>query len=102
MRKVYIAGKITGLDNYKELFNSAEDFLASVGFAIMNPSVLKDGFEWDEYMHVCYAMIDVCDTVYFLSNWKDSKGAMKEHEYAMYKGKRLMYEDAVSNLPQAF
>jgi hypothetical protein len=93
MKKIYIAGKITGLDNYKELFNKAETHLSNLGFAIMNPSVLKDGFEWNEYMHVCYAMIDVCDSVYFLSNWTDSKGARLEHEYAKDKGKRLFYEN---------
>jgi hypothetical protein len=89
--KAYIAGKITGLDNYKDLFNEAERKLVNNGHSVMNPSVLKDGFEWDEYMHVCYAMIDVCDTVVFLPNWTDSKGATKEHEYAKLKHKSIIY-----------
>ena len=54
----------------------------------MNPTVLEDGFGYDDYMHVCFSMVDVCNTVYFLSNWKDSKGAKLEHEYAIKNNKK--------------
>ena len=93
MGKVYIAGKITGLTNYKELFDIAAKELNSKGYATMNPSLMTGGFEWDEYMHVYFAMIDVCTTCYFLSNWKYSKGAKLEHEYAIVKGKHIEYQE---------
>ena len=83
--KVYIAGKITGLDNYREKFQEAQEHLQSLGYVVMNPTVLEDGFGYDDYMHVCFSMVDVCNTVCFLSNWKDSKGAKLEHEYAIKK-----------------
>lgn len=90
--KIYIAGKITGLENYKELFLKLEEKLTSEGHFVMNPSVLPFGFEHHEYMHVCKAMIDVCDSVRFLSNWKDSKGAVMEFEYALLKNKVIQYD----------
>ncbi|MCS4522383.1 DUF4406 domain-containing protein [Clostridium botulinum] len=51
----------------------------------MNPSVLPEGFPWEVYMPICYAMIDACNSVYMLKNWTDSKGAKLELEYAKSK-----------------
>jgi len=88
--KVYIAGPITGNPNYMEQFAKAEQELREQGHTPMNPSVLPQGFEQDEYMKICYSMIDVCDAVYFLDNWWKSKGANLEQVYAIQKGKTLM------------
>ncbi len=90
--KIYIAGKITGFDGYKEKFISAEAFLRENGALPMSPAVLPPGYDWEEYMHICASMIDVCDAVYFLNNWSDSPGAKREFDYAYENGKRLFYE----------
>lgn len=90
--KVYISGKITGLEGYKEMFGEAEAMLLGEGYVVMNPSVLPFGFDYDDYMHISYAMIDVCDAVYFLRNWKDSKGAILEYRYAVKKGKKIIFQ----------
>jgi hypothetical protein len=92
MNKIYIAGKITGLANPKELFDIAEIKLKKLGYICMNPSVLKSGFDWRDYMHICFAMVDICDTVYMLNNWKDSLGATLEHDHAKETGKKIIYE----------
>jgi len=91
--KVYIAGKITGNPSYKQQFAEAEKKLREKGFTTMNPAVLPDGFEHQEYMRVCFSMIDVCDAVYFLSNWQDSIGATMEYNYAFGAGKGIMFEE---------
>ena len=91
--KIYIAGKITGNPDYKEQFAEAEKELRGKGHSTMNPAVLPDGFEHHEYMKICFSMIDVCEAVYFLENWRDSEGAMMEHEYASQAGKELMFEE---------
>ena len=88
--KIYIAGKITGRDNYKEEFKKVQEMLESQGHAVMNPSVMLKGFEEPEYHHVCMAMIDVCEVLYFLPTWVDSKGAHLEMGYAYGKGKRII------------
>jgi len=90
--KVYIAGKITGLENYKLEFEKAETFLKLQGHRVLNPSILPyPGFEHHEYMHICFAMIDVCDAVFLLENWTTSDGAKMEIKYAIDKGKRPIY-----------
>ena len=92
MIKVYIAGKITGKENYKEDFIKAEAYLVSKGInIIMNPICLPPfGFEHHEYMHVCKAMIDVCDAVFFLKDWEKSQGAEQEYLYALEKDKMIL------------
>lgn len=91
--KIYIAGKITGLKNYKENFSKAEEKLKNSGHLCMNPSTLSEGFPWEIYMPICYKMIDACDTVYLLKNWTDSKGAKLEFEYAKSKNMKILYEE---------
>ena len=91
--KVYIAGKITGNPDYKQQFAEVEKKLREKGHTTMNPAVLPDGFDHHEYMQICFSMIDVCDAVYFLSNWRDSKGATMEYNYAFGAGKGIMFEE---------
>jgi hypothetical protein len=90
--KYYVAGKITDNPNYKEQFAEAETMLINKGNAVMNPAVLNPGFKHGEYMKVCYAMIDVCESMYFLSNWEDSIGAKMEHDYGVANNKQIEYQ----------
>lgn len=92
--KVYIAGKITGNPNYKEQFKKAELELRLQGHKVLNPAdtiARIDGLKHEEYLHICLAMIDIADEVAFLPNWKDSKGAKMEMEYAKKANKKIMY-----------
>ena len=89
--KIYIAGKITGNDIYYAEFLTAEIELKNKGHIVFNPTTLPLGLEHEQYLHICKAMIDVCDTVAFLPNWTESKGAKMEMEYANSKGKKIIY-----------
>lgn len=85
--KVYIAGKITGNENYREEFARAQAELEKGGHTVLNPAVLPEGMTKGEYMRICFAMIDIADVVMFLPGWQDSEGAKLEKQYCRYVGK---------------
>jgi hypothetical protein len=99
--KVYISGKITGEIPYKTMgkFGFAMSHLRDKGHTPFNPAVtfstLAGSFSYDDIMKLCFAAIDICDAVYMLEDWHDSPGARAEHEYALKKGKEVLYETAM-------
>lgn len=95
--KVYVAGKVTGLprDEIFKKFCESANTLKKEGHTVMSPAVLalNEGFDHADYMHVCFAMIDVCDAVCMQKDWKMSKGARMERRYAKKRKKQIVYED---------
>ena len=81
-------------EEYRARFGAAEKRLKAEGHSVMNPAWIKayPGYSWEDYMRVALAMLDVCDAVYMLANWEDSRGAKTEHVYAKGQGKKIMYE----------
>lgn len=93
---IYLSGKITGNKNYKEEFQTAEDFLESFGHIVLNPARLDEiveGLTYEQYMSICYRLIDVSDVIFMVGGWKKSKGANAELSYARSLGKKVMYQD---------
>ena len=95
--KIYIAGKITGDDRADVLqkFFNAENELKKQGHSVFVPCVLPDypDVPHEDYMHICYAMIDICDAVFMLADWQQSPGARQELEYARDWKKEIIYQD---------
>lgn len=95
--KIYISGKITGLPDenvYCKFYESSER-LKKFGHEVMSPAVnlLNQGFSHEDYMHVSFAMMDVCDAVFMQKDWKDSRGARSELLYALSRGMLIFWED---------
>ena len=92
---VYLAGKISGDPNYREKFAAAAQELEAAGLIVLNPAVLpKEGFSWEAYMRISLAMLDECETVFFLPDWKNSRGATWEYGRALATGKAtVMYRE---------
>lgn len=101
MKKVYIAGKVTGEMPIpvQHKFGYAGTKLREMGYKVINPVVLLQsmknaGFDYKDLMTVCFAAISVCDAVYMLDDWSESPGARAEHEYALKHGKEIIYQSA--------
>lgn len=88
--KIYVAGAITGVPNYKENFAVARKTLEREGHVVLNPAVLPEGMEKKDYMRICFAMIDTADAVAFLPSWENSKGANVERAYVTYIEKPIL------------
>lgn len=90
---IYISGPITGVDNYLDNFNAAEEYLKDLGYEVINPArfnaVLPE-LDYEQYMKVDFALLDLCDSIYMLDGWRDSKGANREYGYALGKGLKFI------------
>lgn len=98
---VYIAGGITGVENYKARFAAAkrmllrenEDREISTEYyygtpradAVLSPAELPEGWPGRVYTDVCLAMIRAADLVVFLPGWERSRGASLEMQYCRYQ-----------------
>lgn len=94
--KIYIAGKISGLNrsNVIQKFEVAQKSLSKKGHQVFIPCVLPayEEVSHEDYLHICYAIIDVCDAVYMLSDWQQSEGARLEYEYAIENNKQIIFQ----------
>lgn len=82
MKKIYIAGKVTGLpqDEVVEKFAAMQKELEKLGFEAVNPiEVVKDwNTPWNKAMRVCIKALMDCDAIVLLPDWFSSNGAKIE------------------------
>lgn len=97
--RVYISGKISGLDKkeYMSHFADAEKKLLEMGHETINPAKYNDmlptTLSWDQYMWIDLFLLSLCDGIYMLDNWKSSKGAKAERKMALKRHMVVMYEN---------
>lgn len=87
--KVYIAGKITGDLEYWLKFGKAAVKLRNQGYIVLNPADLPEGMMPQDYMRICFAMIDAADICVFLPDWEESRGGRLERAYCEYIRKKV-------------
>lgn len=88
---IYIAGPITGNDNYAEDFAKWERYAKEKGDIPINPAKLGLGLNQKSYMPICLSMLEQADAILMLPGWANSKGANLEHAYATYQKKVILY-----------
>ena len=97
--RVYISGKVSGCDwretQAKFAVAANELLLAGIGpNDIFNPidvGVIFPALEYEEYMKIDIALLELCDAIYMLPDWKDSPGAKREHARAEELGLTIIY-----------
>lgn len=95
--RIYISGAITGTDDYMARFERAERKLRERGETeIINPAKvcasLPGTLTHEEYMKICLAMLSLCDEVYLIPPWTDSRGVRCELEFAIDNNKAVEVE----------
>ncbi|TDE19260.1 DUF4406 domain-containing protein [Vibrio owensii] len=90
MKKIYIAGPMTGLPETNcPTFHKVDVNLSRKGFHVLNPALLPDGLSQAEYMDICCAMVRSADAVVLLQGWEQSQGATAEYHLAKKLGKTV-------------
>lgn len=102
---VFLSGKISDPDlkqvqrNRRE-FTFAKNQLKQIApdCVVINPATLPLGMKHDQYMKICFAMVEVCDVLVWLPGCDKSLGSTMEMEYAQSIGKRIMaHEEVLKN-----
>ena len=101
MKKIYISGKISGIEELAPLlFEIAENLLEKEGFEKINPLTINHNHDltWEIYMKVDIKAMCDCGSIYLLKNWYNSKGAIIEHDLAKKLKFEMIYEKELTFL----
>ncbi len=93
MKTVFLSGKISGesVFDYRRKFAAVEKELEEEGYIVLNPAMLPPtGFPHDAYLRMCAAMLEECDSVCFLPDWKYSVGSRFEYGHAAAHDKEII------------
>lgn len=92
-KTVYLSGPITDCEFCKEQFDIAERYVRMFTDKVLNPMSLPDGLDYEQYMTIDLAMVDVCDLIIILPGARESSGCKREINH---KSKPLLnYDDLV-------
>jgi hypothetical protein len=97
MKRIYIAGPMTGLPdlNYSA-FHSEAARLRGLGHHVENPAenLAPACGTWKAYMLMAINQLFTCDTIFLLPGYTMSKGAMLEFQIAMSLDLHFMCADS--------
>ena len=98
-KKVYISGPITGVPagECKRAFFRAYDELKAKGFnPMLPPGMVSNEYdlEYDEFMALDLALLELCDAIYLLEGWEKSDGATEELNFAAQHRKEILFSDS--------
>lgn len=102
MKRVYVAGPISNCPDYMIRFGDAKSRLLLNGYEVVNPAQmclsLPVSFTHDQYMKICMAALECCDTIYLLNGWQNSVGAKIEAEYALFNNYTMIEEGSKDDI----
>ena len=93
--KIYIAGRVTGLqpEQYEPMFATVKKELEAAGHEVVNP--LKDihhedTSNWGLTIMECLSCVAQCDAIAMLPGWEKSHGAQMEYHFAVGNGLQVL------------
>ena len=97
--KIFISGPVSGITDYMERFDKAQKYLESLGHSVINPVLVTSNLPEDttqrEYLSLDLIMLCMCDAIYMLNGYGESRGALAELNTAKSVGCEIFYEAKV-------
>lgn len=101
--RVYISGPITGHEeDAKERFRKTADYVMNIMDAeTINPELIgraaaeNADLDHEEYMEIAFTLLRMCDAIYLMPGWEDSRGCQMEKVYAENRGMKVMTGETV-------
>lgn len=95
---IYISGPISGTTDYLDRFKEAENDFYYNHVDIINPAEVLNTLptyrlEYKDLMRLCLDLLSMCDSIYMLRGWENSKGACLEHEFAIANNYKIFYQE---------
>ena len=102
IKRIYISGAISGTPDAETRFGDAEEYLHFTypEAELINPervgreaAYTSPNLKHAEYMKISKTLLDLCDAIFMIPGWQQSKGAQWENGYAQGKGKEIILVD---------
>lgn len=93
MKRVYIAGPMTGIEDLNfPAFHAEAAKLRALGHQVVNPAEVNPdkGMSWTDCMRSDIAELVKCDAIRLLPGWEFSKGATLEEHIAERLGLQII------------
>lgn len=97
--KVFISGKITGeplMPCIAKFVDAKLDLMIGRRILnVVNPLNLEGiyfGIGHEEALKICLAELKTCAAIFMLKDWKESKGAQIEHDFALKNNIKIIYQ----------
>ena len=96
---IFISGKITGeniaqcFDKFYRAYHKLSDMTNNI--SCINPLFLEGihfGISHEKAMELCFAELKNCTHIYMLKDWKESKGAIMEHQFSLDNNIKIIYQ----------
>lgn len=82
---IFLSGPVTyNPRRARRIFNRAARRLKRHGAVVLNPTLLPEGMEYEQYMTICETMLCEANAVCALPGYEQSKGSMREIIRAQY------------------
>ncbi len=92
--KIYISGKISNqpIEHVRTKFKTAQEELEKQNHEVVNPlnNGLSEQNTWEQHMVRDIELLFLCNAIYLLNDWQESKGAQIEHFIAQKTNKVIL------------
>lgn len=93
---VYIIGHF-GTPEDRKKFEVTKHLLMGEEYTVLSFADVFDSLPQlsceNDYMHIRYAMIDLCSEVFVMNDWQNSQQTILDFRYAVGIGKKIRYEE---------